>query len=198
MLEHYVRVYYQRVFVDPFIMLLSKSSKISANSITIAAAISGVMAGLSLALHLSIIGLMLLVISGWLDTLDGSFARATNTNSSRGSVLDIVFDRLVEFFIVFGLYLYQPAVRATAAICLLGSFLLCISSFLVVGIFSQNESQRSFHYSPGLIERAEVFMFFTLMIIFPRMFNVLAWLLLLLVLYTTFIRVLQFYTRRKS
>jgi phosphatidylglycerophosphate synthase len=196
MLEHYWRNGYQKWCVDPIVNLLAKSKKISANKITLTAAITGVFAGISLALHWSAVAFILLLLSGWLDTLDGSFARKTQSSSHRGSVLDIVCDRLVEFFIVFGLFLYAPETRALAAICLLGSFLLCISSFLVVAIFSENQGERSFYYSPGLIERTEAFVFFALMILLPSLFNLLAWLLILLVMITTVTRVLEFYRQQ--
>lgn len=196
MLEQHFRAYYQKILVDPFVELLVKISFISANIITLIAAAFGFLAGISIALHWTISALILLLLSGWLDTIDGSFARATQTSSNHGSVFDIVGDRVVEFSMLFGLYLYAPTTRATAAICMLGSFFLCITSFLVVAIFTENNSNRSFYYSPGLIERAEVFVFFVLMMLLPSLFNVLAWLLTVLVLYTTVIRVKEFYQQQ--
>lgn len=60
-----------------------------------------------------------------------------------------------------------PQERGLWCMLTLGSMLLCITSFLVVGIFTENQSQKSFHYSPGLMKRAEAFSFFIAMMIWP-------------------------------
>ena len=57
---------------------------------------------------------------------------------------------------------------------MLGSMLICITSFLVIGIFTKNNGEKGFYYSQGLMERAEAFIFFMLMIIFPAAFRILA------------------------
>ena len=75
---------------------------------------------------------------------------------------------------------------------MLGSILLCITSFLVVGIFTPNHSSKSFHYSPGLIERAEAFLFFIVMIFVPYYFTFFAFLFATLVALTALIRLWQF------
>lgn len=192
MLERYFRNGYQLIFVVPIVKLLIKYTKITPNTITLIAAVTGIICGISLGLNFSIVALVFLLLSGYLDTLDGSLARMSQQTSDRGSVFDIVSDRLVEFFIVLGFYLQNPN-HGLACLVMLGSFLVCVSSFLVVGVFSKNTGVKSFYYSPGLIERAEAFVFFAFMIIFPTWFNVLAWLLIILVIVTTIIRVSEFY-----
>ena len=76
---------------------------------------------------------------------------------------------------------------------MLGSMLLCITSFLVVGIFVANDSHKSFHYNPGIMERAEAFIFFIAMMLWPSAFVGLAMLFSLLVTLTAIIRLTQFY-----
>ncbi|MBK2007398.1 CDP-alcohol phosphatidyltransferase, partial [Francisella orientalis] len=73
------------------------------------------------------------------------------------------------------------------------SIIVCISSFLLVGIFGQKESSKSFYYSPGLIERAETFIFFIVMILLPSTVFVLGLIYTLLVLWTTLYRCYEFY-----
>ena len=46
---------------------------------------------------------VVLVLSGFLDMLDGAVARATETASRFGAVLDHVLDRYVEYFVVVGI-----------------------------------------------------------------------------------------------
>ena len=140
----------------------------------------------------SLLALCSLAASGFFDTLDGSIARFQETTSQTGAALDITVDRIVEFCLVLGLYLYLPETRALLCLLMLGSILFCITTFLVVGIFTQNTSAKSFHYSPGLIERAEAFLFFGLMILFPQWFHFLALLFTLLVTLTGCVRIGQF------
>jgi phosphatidylglycerophosphate synthase len=193
MLEHYTRNYYQLFFVDPIARLLLRFGCHKPNQITLAAAIIGILAAITLYFHWPIIACILLLLSGYLDTLDGTLARMTNNSTALGSVLDIMADRLVEFVIILGLYSIAPLSRATLCLWLLGSILLCVTSFLVVGIFTEKDSHKGFFYSPGLIERPEAFLFFIAMILLPTIFNWLGWILTLLVFYTAILRILQFY-----
>ncbi len=134
----------------------------------------------------------MLCLSGYCDTLDGTVARFQQHSTPAGTVLDIVADRIVECAIVIGLFSLMPQTRGFDCLIMLGSMYLCITTFLVVGIFTENSSQKSFHYSPGIMERAEAFVFFIAMILFSAHFSVLAWLYSLLVLVTAIIRTTQF------
>jgi len=136
---------------------------------------------------------LFLLLSGYLDSLDGAYARLTSKTSQKGAVLDIISDRIVELAIVIGLYLLHPEIRDLAIVLMLGSMFLCITSFLVVGIFNQNDGQKSFHYSPGIIERPETFLFFIAMIFLPQFFSLLAFIFVCLVLLTAFVRLRQFF-----
>ena len=191
MIDSNYRTPYQRLVIEP---LLKRAflKRVSPMMITLIGAASGIMIPLFLYFHLSISALVFLGISGFCDTLDGSLARHKDLSSPRGAVLDIVADRLVEWAILLGLFLYAPESRGLMTIWMLGSVLLCITTFLVVGIFQENSSERSFHYSPGLIERAEAFIFFSLMILFPSFFTFLALLFGSLTLLTTITRIKQF------
>ena len=66
-------------------------------------AISGMVA---LAMHHLGIGLILFALSGFIDMVDGSVARATGQVSTRGAYVDGVVDRYVELFTCLGLVLY--------------------------------------------------------------------------------------------
>jgi archaetidylinositol phosphate synthase len=196
MLEKYLRLYYQKWMVE---RLANKiSSKIAPNSITFTSIFLGIFSAILLVLHHSYWAVVLLLLSGYLDTLDGTIARLANKISPFGSGLDIVGDRIVEFAIIFGLYLINPAIRATTTILMLGSILFCISSFLVVGIFTINDSEKSFHYSSGLIERFEAFIFFIAMILVPQYFNYIGNIFALLVALTAFIRMYEFKKQKQD
>ena len=84
------------------------------------------------------------------------------------------------------------AVKGIPIVCMFTATLLCITSFLVAAIFTENHTQKGFHYSKGIIERAEAFLFFGFMILLPSHFVTLAYLYTTLTLITTIKRVLEF------
>lgn len=57
---------------------------------------------------------------------------------------------------------------------------------------SPNISEKGFHYSPGLVERAEAFLFFIAMILYPRYFYLLAYLFTVLVFLTSYLPIRHF------
>lgn len=191
MLESYLKPTYQKYFINT-LLAIPAISGISPNTITLFSLLTGISIFPALYFQQTIIALMLLMISGYLDTLDGALARATQQTSSSGTVFDIMSDRIVECSIVFGLFSIDPAHRGALALCMLASMLICITSFLVVGIFAQNNSEKSFYYSPGLMERAEAFIFFALMICLPEYFTIFAVAFSVLVLFTGLMRMKEF------
>lgn len=190
MLEQIIRQYYQRWLVDPVAVRLQK--RLTASHITIAALVSGIMIIPALFYHHEYVAVTILLLSGYFDTLDGTIARLEGASSPLGAVYDIMADRLVEFSAIFGLWLVDFQQRGLDCFLMLGSVLLCVTSFLVVGIFTSNESQKSFHYSPGLIERAEAFILFSVMMLVPAIFSIIAIGFILLVNITTMVRLYEF------
>lgn len=170
MIDSYFRAPYQKILVDPLIPGLSKLN-LSPAVYTWGALASGIAVLPALAWGHPVIALFLLYFSGFLDTLDGSIARYQNRTSNRGAMLDIISDRTVESAVILGLYAMDPLSRGWLCLFMLASVLICVTTFLVSGIFIQQETEKSFYYSPGLMERAEAFIFFGLMIAFPQAFT---------------------------
>jgi archaetidylinositol phosphate synthase len=193
MIETFCRPSYQRILVTPIASALNNKTKLSSNAITCFACISGIVGAFFIGLGHIYWGIASLLLSGYCDTLDGTLARIRQTTSPIGGILDIMSDRIVEFSIVFALYYLAPHDRAAICLFMLGAILLCVTSFLLVGIYSEQQSDKSFDYSPGLIDRFEAFLFFFAMILFPSYFMVLAIMFVVLVLYTTACRVWQFF-----
>lgn len=200
MLERYFRPFYQWLFVNPILKFLSQHNFISPNLITLLGLIFGTAAGTVIFLS-PILAVALLLVSGYFDTLDGSLARYKNIMSEKGSALDIVCDRIVEISILLGLFSVDPINRAWPCLLMLSTIFLCITTFLVVGIFVENNNNsnsnsginnKSFHYSRGLIERPEAFVFFLLMILFPPLFIYLSSTFSVLVFYTAIKRLKDF------
>jgi archaetidylinositol phosphate synthase len=174
MLEMYCRPLYQKFAVNRVAQWISKRGVVKPYHVSLAALTLG------------------LLVPGYCDCLDGTLARCYQQSSPNGTVLDILCDRAVEFAVMLGLFMQSPETRGIWVIGMLGATLLCVTSFLVVGIFSVNTSEKSFHYSPGLIERAEAFLFFLMMMWMPSQFSGLALLYIVLVTGTAFHRALEF------
>lgn len=189
MIDSYGRSLYQKVIINPVLPMFSSFSPVT---LTFFALCTGIFALPLLAMHYSKMAFMALLISGFLDTLDGSLARFKNQTTPFGAALDVTGDRIVEFSIIMGLYLFSPEERALSCLLMLGSILFCITSFLVVGIFTKNDTEKGFHYSPGMIERTEAFIFFSIMILFPVVFSFVSYLFTALVFITAFVRLWQF------
>lgn len=188
MLDSHYRSSYQRWCVDPFLPWLKN---IHPSVLTQIGCLIGISVCPFLAYGYPKMAFCALLLSGFLDTLDGSLARYLKLSSSKGAALDIVCDRAVEFAIVLGFYLADPS-RALPVIGMLGGILICVTTFLVVGIFTPNDSRKSFFYSAGLMERTEAFIFFALLILLPTLFVPLAWLFTLLTVGTGLVRLSQF------
>jgi archaetidylinositol phosphate synthase len=183
---------FQRLYVTPVARQFHKMG-ILPNYVTLSALIAGLFAAILVALNHPFLSVLSLLMSGFLDNLDGCLARVSQKTSHQGAALDIISDRIVEFSLIFGLYLFGSENRAEASLLMLGGVLLCVTSFLVVGIFESNSSAKSFHYSTGLIERTEAFTFFTLMILVPSIFFPLAFTFSALTFYTAGRRIWEFY-----
>jgi CDP-diacylglycerol--glycerol-3-phosphate 3-phosphatidyltransferase/archaetidylinositol phosphate synthase len=73
------------------------------NMITTASVIVSVCSGLAYAELMPLVGALGLVLSGFIDMLDGAVARATDKTTRFGAVYDHVLDRYAEFFVLVGI-----------------------------------------------------------------------------------------------
>ncbi len=137
---------------------------LSANQVTTIAFIIGASSGLFIYLGLPLWAVAVLWLSGFLDAVDGTMARLTKP-SPFGTVLDVSYDRLVEISVIVGLAFRFP--EAMWALLLLSvSIIYAMTIFLTVGAVTEKSGIKSFYYQPGLAERTEGFVLFTLMILF--------------------------------
>ncbi|RSK29065.1 CDP-alcohol phosphatidyltransferase family protein [Bacillus sp. HMF5848] len=137
---------------------------LTADHVTTIAFVIGASSGIFIYLDLPFWALFVLWFSGFLDAVDGTMARLTKP-SSFGTVLDVSYDRLVEISVILGLAFRFP--DAMWALLLLSvSIIYAMTIFLTVGAVSEKNGVKSFYYQPGLAERTEGFVLFSLMIIF--------------------------------
>lgn len=189
MIEAKCRPFFQAYCIEPLAERIDKHQWLTPNQITLLACVSGCLVAPALYLALPGVAITLLLFSGYCDVLDGSVARLSKQLQPTGSLYDIVSDRLVEFMVVMGLFFVDMSQRGAYCLWMLGSILICVTSFLVVGILTENDGQKGFYYSPGLMERAEAFIFFIAMIGWPKQFPLLAMMFSVLVFWTAIVRV---------
>ncbi len=194
MIETKIRPTFQKLCIDPIAKRLANYAK--PNTITLCSLAVGLFAALSIALDWRISAIIFMLLSGYFDILDGSVARLNNQSTELGTVLDIMSDRTVEVAIIL-CFAFRAPDYAIVYLLMMGVTLLCISSFLVVGIFSTNTTNKSFYYSPGLMERAEAFIFFILIALVPSWQLWLAIVYIILVLWTAGFRLFEFYNNVK-
>ena len=142
-------------------------SGLNANHVTYIAFFIGITASIYIFLGQPIVGVVLLWISGFLDAVDGSMARQSKSSSSWGTILDVTFDRVVEVGILIALAMVHPEPTILFLLLLLAvSIIFTMTIFLTVGALAEKESYKSFYYQPGLAERTEGFILFSLMVLF--------------------------------
>lgn len=181
MLDTHVRRY-----VNPLISLLAKGllkTGLSALHVTFLAGAVGLVGALMFILELPYISLAFLWVSGVLDAVDGEMARVSNTQSDRGAMLDLFFDRLVEVAYI-GAFAVTAWASMESLLMLCVTIILSICLFLSVGALSSQKGIKAFYYQAGLMERTEGFIFFSLIMLVPSFATDLVYLFALLVLVT--------------
>ncbi|MDX8364381.1 CDP-alcohol phosphatidyltransferase family protein [Cytobacillus sp. IB215665] len=187
MLDTHARKYVQPIFQRSAKGLLKIG--LSANQTTVISFVIGITTGVFIYFDYTVLALIALWVSGFLDAVDGTMARLTKP-SPFGTVLDVTFDRVVEISVILGLAFRYP--DAMWSLLLLSvSIIVAMTIFLTVGAVTEKEGIKSFYYQPGLAERTEGFLLFSAMMIFT---NVLVWLTLLFLvveIFTTAQRLLE-------
>jgi len=189
-IDSYFRNSFQKQIIEP--TLKTPIVRLHPLVLTCFGLISGLVGSCFIYLHYPFTAVFFILLSGFLDILDGSLARKKNISSNIGAAMDLISDRLVEFTILFALFLLDPIDRGVLCFLMLGAVYLCVASFFIVSILTHQKSEKSFYYSPGIIERTEAFLFFILLILMPHHFFEIAIVFVILVGLTTITRLVQF------
>ncbi len=99
---------------------------ISPNFVSLVAFGSSFAAGILYASGFFFVGGVVLLLSGFLDTIDGTIARLTKRSTPFGALLDSVLDRYADFFIYAGLLIYyrHQWMFFVILLAILGSFMV--------------------------------------------------------------------------
>jgi len=168
---------------------------ITANQVTVAGFIVGMLAVPLIIVDQMILALILIILNRLLDGLDGTLARLS-TPTDRGGFLDIVLDFIFYSAIPLAFAIANPADNALAAAFLIYAFIGTGCSFLAFATIAakrQMDSTRfpdkSFYYLGGLTEATETIILFGIMCLLPNYFSLLAYSFAFLCLITTVLRI---------
>ena len=134
--------------------------------LTSAAFIAGLACGAAIICNYMYVACALLLCSGLCDMLDGTVARLSNTANPKGAYIDLISDRMVESVFIFSLAVAHPQYYYLYLLFFVG-LLLHFTTFIAAGALFENTGPKSMYYDTSFIERAEAFMAFTLMLLFP-------------------------------
>ncbi len=163
---------------------------ISADQVTVAGLLLGMLAVAALAFGHTGAGLVLIIANRVADGLDGAMARVAGP-TDRGAFLDISFDFLFYALVPLGFALADPSRNAVPAAVLIASFVGTGSSFLAFAVIAEKRGlsagsypAKGFFYLGGLTEGTETILFFMAMCLWPTSFRLLAWIFASLCLLT--------------
>jgi phosphatidylglycerophosphate synthase len=169
---------------------------ISANAVTLAGFVLGVVAAGAIALHYYLAGLVILLASRLADGLDGAVARATR-KTDFGGFLDIVLDFAFYGMIPLGFVMADPAANGLAGAALLLSFYVNGASFLAYAVMAEKRGlqtdqrgEKTLFFTTGLAEATETIAVFAAMCLFPAWFAAIAWVFAAVCFYTAFSRIM--------
>lgn len=163
--------------IDSWVQPVGRSAKRAGISADVITAIGVVMAaGCAVAIGLGNLplGLLLLILTGVPDLLDGAIAKASGTAHARGAFFDSVTDRLSDALIFGGVAWYYS--RTTRGALVLLPFAVYASASMVSYIRAKADAL-GYDAHVGVIERAERFIILGLGLLFG---SILGWTLALM------------------
>lgn len=154
---------------------------VSANAVTLAGLILGLVAAILIAIGYVQAGLWMLLISRVADGLDGAVARATQ-KTDFGGFWDIVADFFFYGAIPVAFVVLDPTNNAVAGAVLLMSFYFNGGTFLGYAILAEKHKltteqrgSKSLYFSTGLLEGTETIGFFVALCIWPQYFAIMSY-----------------------
>ena len=139
---------------------------VTPNGLSYAALALGIAAALLFYLDRGWWALLVLLVSGLIDAVDGRVARLGRGSTTWGGVLDLTFDRVVEAAVLLGIALPHPEWHLPALVLACTWYVnLCV--FLAVGAASEKHPEKLIAYPPGLLERTEALIFALVVVVAP-------------------------------
>lgn len=154
---------------------------VSADVLTAAGMVMAAGAAVSIGLGHLHLGLLLLVLTGLPDALDGAVAKASGTAGPRGSFFDSVADRVSDALLLGGVAWYLADTRP-GLMPLLPMAVLAAS--LIISYERAKAESLGFNAKGGIMERAERIVLLGLGLLFETLLVPVLWIMLALTLVT--------------
>jgi len=173
-----------RPLIDPPLNALGRRvarSGLTADQVTLAGLVMGLTAASLIALGLTLLALLPLLVSRFLDGLDGAVARATR-KTDFGGTLDFACDVAFYGAVPLAFVVLDPGATGVAGAFLLVTFYVNAATFLGYAVLaerrkltSQRHGAKTLYFTGGLAEGTETIAVFAAMCLFPAAFPWLAW-----------------------
>lgn len=187
-----------RKLIDPVLDRLGHGIArlgVSANQVTVAACLVGLLSAAAVAAGDFLAALALMAVSRLGDGLDGAVARASE-RSDFGGYLDIVLDFVFYGAVPLGFVVFDPQENGLAGAALLFAFYANGASFLAYSVLAERRKmittergEKSLYFTTGLAEATETYAVFAAFCIFPGWFSPIAWVFAAVCLYTAASRI---------
>lgn len=179
-----LRPLFARLLFEPAVNLLQRVPGMTPNVLTLLSLVCGVAVLPAFYWQHQTAAWVLILLTGYLDCLDGALARRTGVQSEHGAVLDSIADRFVDAALLLGLYSVAPAERGWEVLAMLSSLYVNMSTYLVLSVFTRSRNHKGYADLPSLMERPESFLLIFVMALVPTWFTPLAWAYTALTLFT--------------
>jgi CDP-diacylglycerol--glycerol-3-phosphate 3-phosphatidyltransferase len=158
-----------------------RKAGVTADAITVVGIVMSAGAAVSIGAGYLRLGLLLLILTGIPDALDGAVAKASGSSSLRGAYFDSVSDRLTDAMLFGGLAWYLASTRDNNLMML--PVALMAGAMLISYQRAKAESL-GFDAKGGLMERAERFIVLAFGLLFSELLVGVLWVMLALTLIT--------------
>lgn len=139
---------------------------VTAEMISYAGVAFGTLAGVLFYYGLPAQGFACILLSGFLDAIDGRVARLGEGPTAWGGVLDLTFDRVVEASVLLGIVIPRPELHVPGLL-LAATWYVNLCVFLAVGAAAEKHGEKVIDYPPGLLERGEALLFAFVVLALP-------------------------------
>lgn len=155
-----------------------RKTGVSADAITIVGILMAAGAAVAIGTGSLRFGLLMLILTGVPDALDGAVAKASGTSSARGAYFDSVSDRFTDALLFGGVAWHLASQRPGSRIMMLPVALMAVA--MLVSYQRAKAESLGFEAKGGLMERAERFIVLGFGLLFSELLVGVLWVMFVL------------------
>ena len=155
-----------------------RNAGVTADTVTVLGIVMAGGAAVAIGVGSLRLGLLLLILTGIPDALDGAVAKASGTSSARGAYFDSVSDRFTDALLFGGVAWHFASERPGSRIMMLPVALMAVA--MLVSYQRAKAESLGFDAKGGLMERAERFIVLGFGLLFSEILVGVLWVMLVL------------------